>query len=94
MCLPSHNFGLRLRRTLPTLVFLFELKPILNASSKTLKLNPRRENHDMPRKLEQLTSLDRGQCEALVAALSGEFVLIQGPPGTRKSYLGFRSCVS
>ncbi|KAG4430774.1 hypothetical protein IFR05_013743 [Cadophora sp. M221] len=39
-------------------------------------------------RVEAQTTLDRGQCEALVSALSREFVQIQGPPGTGKSYLG------
>lgn len=34
------------------------------------------------------TELDRGQCEALVAALVREYAFIQGPPGTGKPYLG------
>lgn len=38
--------------------------------------------------LEARTRLDRGQCQALIAALTREFALIQGPPGTGKSYLG------
>ena len=38
--------------------------------------------------LEARTRLDRGQCQALIAALAREFALIQGPPGTGKSYLG------
>lgn len=38
--------------------------------------------------LEARTQLDRGQCEALIAALTREFAFIQGPPGTGKSYLG------
>ena len=48
--------------------------------------------------LEARTNLDRGQCEALIAALTREFAFIQGPPGTGKSYLGiqlmrvFQSC--
>jgi hypothetical protein len=36
------------------------------------------------------TDLDRGQCQALIAALTREFALIQGPPGTGKSYLGVK----
>lgn len=40
------------------------------------------------RDLETHTTLDRGQCEAMIASLSQEFALIQGPPGTGKSYLG------
>jgi hypothetical protein len=34
------------------------------------------------------TSLDRGQCQALIAALIREFAQIQGPPGTANSFLG------
>ncbi|CAN9188156.1 unnamed protein product [Alternaria alternata] len=41
-------------------------------------------------KLETKTQLDRGQCRALVAALTREFAFIQGPPGTGKSYLGLQ----
>ncbi|KAF8467382.1 hypothetical protein BDZ91DRAFT_145083 [Kalaharituber pfeilii] len=40
--------------------------------------------------LEASTTLDKGQCEALLAALSRELTLIQGPPGTGKSYLGLQ----
>lgn len=38
--------------------------------------------------LEAQTQLDRGQCQALIAAFTREFAFIQGPPGTGKSYLG------
>jgi hypothetical protein len=38
--------------------------------------------------LEARTELDRGQCQALIAALTPEFAFIQGPPGTGKWYLG------
>ncbi len=38
--------------------------------------------------IEHATELDRGQCQALVAALTSEYALIQGPPGTGKSFLG------
>ncbi|CAG5157044.1 uncharacterized protein ALTATR162_LOCUS4837 [Alternaria atra] len=41
-------------------------------------------------KLETKTQLDRGQCRALIAALTREFAFIQGPPGTGKSYLGLQ----
>lgn len=40
------------------------------------------------RQLEEVTTLDHGQCEALLASFSKELSLIQGPPGTGKSYLG------
>ena len=43
-----------------------------------------------PADLEARTTLDRGQCDALIAALSQELVLIQGPPGTGKSYVGIQ----
>jgi len=38
--------------------------------------------------LEAHTTLDKGQCQAMIASLSQELSLIQGPPGTGKSYLG------
>lgn len=38
--------------------------------------------------LQQGTTLDHGQYEALFAALTREYALIQGPPGTDKSYVG------
>jgi hypothetical protein len=44
----------------------------------------------MQKKLKQSTTLDEGQCEALVVALSREFALIQGPPGTGKSHVGIQ----
>ncbi|KAF7937116.1 uncharacterized protein EAE98_001430 [Botrytis deweyae] len=40
--------------------------------------------------IEQRTELDRGQSEALLAALLREFCHIQGPPGTGKSFLGVK----
>jgi len=70
--------------------FVFDLRPILKDSTHSLALSPTSDDHDMPRKLEQHTTLDRGQCEALIAALTREFALIQGPPGTGKSYLGIK----
>ncbi|PWW74664.1 hypothetical protein C7212DRAFT_358855 [Tuber magnatum] len=38
--------------------------------------------------LEARTTLDKGQCQAMIASLRQELSLIQGPPGTGKSYLG------
>lgn len=46
------------------------------------------EDDDLVKQIQARTSLDRGQCQALVAALVREFAFIQGPPGTGKSYLG------
>jgi hypothetical protein len=40
--------------------------------------------------MEARTYLDRGQCRALLTALTREFAFIQGPPGTGKSYLGIQ----
>jgi MoxR-like ATPase len=37
--------------------------------------------------MEAKTELNRGQCQALLAALTLQFAFIQGPPGTGKSYL-------
>jgi len=68
--------------------FKFDLQAILKDPSASLTLAPGSVEQDMPRKLELLTPLDKGQCEALIAALTREFVLIQGPPGTGKSYVG------
>ena len=70
--------------------FFFPLDSILKGEGEPLALSPRVSiDHvatiDM---LEERTSLDRGQCQALIAALTREFAFIQGPPGTGKSYLG------
>jgi DNA replication protein DnaC len=48
------------------------------------------DDTDLLDKLESKTTLDRGQCSALIAALTREFAFIQGPPGTGKSYLGLQ----
>ncbi|KAJ4399128.1 hypothetical protein N0V91_009660 [Didymella pomorum] len=42
------------------------------------------------REIASKTTLDDGQCRALVAALTREFAFIQGPPGTGKSYIGLQ----
>jgi hypothetical protein len=70
--------------------FTFSLNAILKNSDGDLNLSPNIPIDDpaMIDELEARTSLDRGQCRALVAALFREFAYIQGPPGTGKSYLG------
>jgi hypothetical protein len=70
--------------------FTFSLKAILKNSNEDFALSPNTLVDDLTaiNELEARTSLDRGQCQALIAALSREFALIQGPPGTGKSYLG------
>lgn len=42
------------------------------------------------REIASKTTLDDGQCRALVAALTRELAFIQGPPGTGKSYIGLQ----
>ena len=70
--------------------FVFQLDSILKADGDRLSLSPRVSIHDVASvdELEARTSLDRGQCLALMAALTREYAFIQGPPGTGKSYLG------
>lgn len=70
--------------------FTFSLIPILKDASGDMSISAAMTvgMSAATEKLEAQTALDRGQCQALVAALMHEFVLIQGPPGTGKSYLG------
>ncbi|KAH8600108.1 hypothetical protein B0O99DRAFT_503550 [Bisporella sp. PMI_857] len=70
--------------------FLFPLDSILTKDGDQLSFSPRVRIDDVAclDELEAQTSLDRGQCQALMAALMREFAFIQGPPGTGKSYLG------
>ncbi|KAG9186672.1 hypothetical protein G6011_09780 [Alternaria panax] len=61
-------------------------------NDKTFSIKPTSSCDDeaLLDKLETKTLLDRGQCRALIAALTREFAFIQGPPGTGKSYLGLQ----
>ena len=70
--------------------FQFSLRPILKESASELALDvtTSAENGLVIDELQSGTGLDRGQCAALIAALTREFAFIQGPPGTGKSYLG------
>lgn len=70
--------------------FRFSLKTITKSPDLTLCVdtNSAHNNDNLLGEIEGNTSLDRGQCRALVAALTREFAFIQGPPGTGKSYLG------
>ncbi|KAH8689897.1 NFX1-type zinc finger-containing protein 1 [Talaromyces proteolyticus] len=72
--------------------FAFPLKSILISGASTMSLCPSFSGNDhfSLAELEEKTELDRGQCVALVAALTREFAFIQGPPGTGKSYLGVK----
>lgn len=70
--------------------FMFSLKAILNDPNDDLLLSPGTSVDDVATldELEEKSCLDRGQCRALIAALSREYAFIQGPPGTGKTYLG------
>jgi len=68
--------------------FGFDLSPILSDKLAGLSLTPTNIAPNLHKSLSALTSLDKGQCDALISALSQEFCLIQGLPGTGKSYLG------
>lgn len=72
--------------------FSFPLNGIASTSSTALSIRPTDScnSEELLNKLETKTSLDRGQCRALVAALTREFAFIQGPPGTGKSYIGLQ----
>jgi hypothetical protein len=66
------------------------LESLWNDAGGRFSLDPRTSVDDVAiiDELETRTELDRGQCQALIAALTREFAFIQGPPGTGKSYLG------
>jgi hypothetical protein len=70
--------------------FNFSLQSILKDASGSLVVDSRMSANDTAfiDELEARTELDRGQCQALIAALTREYAFIQGPPGTGKSYLG------
>ena len=70
--------------------FSFPLTSITLRSSTALSIQPTDSDNSevLLDKIEKSTSLDRGQCRALIAALTREFAFIQGPPGTGKSYIG------
>ncbi|KAJ5357447.1 hypothetical protein N7541_004605 [Penicillium brevicompactum] len=70
--------------------FFFPLTSITKYGNGFNSLNPRAPETIDIMNLEDQTGLDRGQCRALVAALSREYALIQGPPGTGKSCLGVK----
>ncbi|CCC14423.1 unnamed protein product [Sordaria macrospora k-hell] len=56
-----------------------------------LKLDPNKSpKGDDLIALQKATGLNASQAQALVAALSQEFVQIQGPPGTGKTYVGLQ----
>ncbi|KAK4445672.1 NFX1-type zinc finger-containing protein 1 [Podospora aff. communis PSN243] len=73
--------------------FSFSLKSISNTTGgAALSVSPTSSPNDtqLIESMEARTGLDRGQCQAMVAALTREFACIQGPPGTGKSYMGVK----
>ncbi|KAL6719448.1 hypothetical protein ACLMJK_003688 [Lecanora helva] len=70
--------------------FTFSLKSILKDTVDEIFImsTDSPDSVDTIDQLEESTQLDRGQCSALVAALTREFAFIQGPPGTGKSFVG------
>ena len=70
--------------------FEFSLKSILrdDAGEFSVKATTPVSSDAVINEIEARTGLDRGQCSALLAALTREFAFIQGPPGTGKSHLG------
>lgn len=73
--------------------FSFSLESIMNPENEhpPLQVDPNTgADEELLRKIKDQTTLDLGQCEALVSALTKEFAFIQGPPGTGKSYLGIQ----
>ncbi|KAF3482227.1 uncharacterized protein GIQ15_04986 [Arthroderma uncinatum] len=70
--------------------FSFPLDSILKTKGDKLSLSPNvtLDDDNIINDLETRTSLDKGQCRALIAGLTREFAFIQGPPGTGKSYIG------
>ena len=72
--------------------FFFSLRSLLINRAEDFKLCPNRHRNDVStvRSLESRTSLDQGQCEAIITALTHEFALVRGPPGTGKSYIGLQ----
>lgn len=69
--------------------FFFTLRNLLINKAEDFKLRPNDHRNDV-RLLESRTTLDQGQCEAIITALTHEFALIRGPPGTGKSYIGLQ----
>lgn len=70
--------------------FAYILDPILKDANQEFSIDVGITADDQATvdELETMTSLDRGQCQALITALTREFAFIQGPPGTGKSFLG------
>jgi hypothetical protein len=75
--------------------FTFSLKSIVRSEgshTESISIHPVSSVDDphIIDEMEARTDLDRGQCRALLVALTREFTFIQGPPGTGKTYLGIQ----
>ncbi|KAA8576957.1 hypothetical protein EYC84_006985 [Monilinia fructicola] len=73
--------------------FTYSLSSILNdgtGKDLLIQTSDTKVNDAALDEIERRTELDRGQSEALLAALLREFCHIQGPPGTGKSFLGVK----
>ncbi|KAM0345493.1 hypothetical protein ACHAPU_006420 [Fusarium lateritium] len=69
--------------------FVFPLGCISKNGNSNIELDPKAEIEDINiQEIEEATGLDHSQCLGLVGALTREYALIHGPPGTGKSYLG------
>lgn len=77
----------------PPPLYLARNRTPLNLACITRDSEPLAFSIDNPLSIQELearTTLDRGQCEAMIAGLQNELALIQGPPGTGKSYVGLQ----
>jgi hypothetical protein len=71
--------------------FRFSMKSIThNGESFSIDPTTSCDDEALLDEMESKTPLDRGQCRALIAALTREFAFVQGPPGTGKSYLALQ----
>ncbi|CAG8458390.1 7466_t:CDS:10 [Acaulospora morrowiae] len=71
--------------------FKFDLSVLLGGSVNRrllLDVRNRRSENDAIEDLKARTTLDETQAQALVSALSREVALIEGPPGTGKTFIG------
>lgn len=74
--------------------FNFSLKSIIKDGARDYLIRPMDtspHSDGIIDKVDVQTTLNQGQCEALVSALSHEFVQIQGPSGNRQVLLGCES---
>ncbi|RHZ83153.1 hypothetical protein Glove_99g360 [Diversispora epigaea] len=72
--------------------FRFNLSTLLHSYARNqdvyLKVNDRRSHDSVIKNLAKYSTLDTTQAKALVSSLCREVALIEGPPGTGKSFIG------